>query len=329
MIERAAVISGTGASLPEKIVTNFDLEKLVETSDEWITTRTGIKERRVAREGETMSQFALEASRRAMDAAGVSAADLGMIICATVTPDQPIPSTSCLIQDRLGARSAPAFDMSAGCSGFLYALTVAHQFIRTGAHRHILVIGAELLTKYLDWSDRTTCILFADGAGAAILSASEEPGRGVLATALHSDGSMYDLITLPGGGAAHPPTAETLRQGLHFIRMKGNEVFKIAVRSIEEVCREVLTKAGVSASDVRLFVPHQANKRIIDAVGSRLGVPDDRIYLNIDRTGNTSSASIPIALDEVVRKGMLKQGDIVLFAAFGAGLTWGAALVRW
>jgi 3-oxoacyl-[acyl-carrier-protein] synthase III len=326
---RTAIISGTGSSLPEKIVTNFDLEKIVETTDEWITTRTGIRERRVAREGETMSQFAVEASRRALDMAGVSPMDLDMIVCATVTPDMPIPSTSCLIQDRLGARRASAFDLSAGCSGFIFALSVAQQFIQSGTHRHILVIGAELLTKYLDWTDRTTCILFADGAGAVILSASDDPGRGIAASSLHTDGSMADYITLPGGGTIHPPTAETVRSGLHFIRMKGNETFKIAVRSIEEVCREVLKAAGVAPGEVDLFVPHQANKRIIDAVGHRLGLPAEKVYLNIDRTGNTSSASIPIALDEANRKGLIRRGDKVLFAAFGAGLTWGAALLRW
>ena len=329
MNEPTAVISGTGSSLPEKIVTNFDLEKLVETSDEWITTRTGIRERRVAREGESMSQFAIAASRCAIQAAGLQSADIDLIICATVTPDMPIPATSCIIQERLGARRAAAFDLSAGCSGFIYALSVGHQFIRSGMYRQILVIGAELLTKYLDWSDRTTCILFADGAGAVVLSRSDDPTRGILASSLHADGSMADFITLPGGGTNNPPTEATVKQGLHFIRMKGNETFKIAVRSIEEVCREVCAAGGLAPSAVDLFVPHQANKRIIDAVGSRLGLDPAKVYLNIERTGNTSSASIPIALDEASRKGLIKQGDRVLFAAFGAGLTWGAALVRW
>jgi 3-oxoacyl-[acyl-carrier-protein] synthase-3 len=325
----SAVITGTGASLPEKILTNQDLERMVETTDEWITTRTGIRERRVAREGETMSQFAVQASVRALEMASLDPALLDLIICATVTPDMPIPATSCTIQERLKARKAAAFDLSAGCSGFVYALSIAHQFIRTGVYRNVLVIGAELLTKYLDWSDRTTCILFADGAGAVVLSATDEPGRGVLSTRIHADGSMADYITLPGGGTIHPPTAESVRAGLHFIRMKGNETFKIAVRSIEEVCREVLDDAGVKPSEVDLFVPHQANRRIIDAVGSRLGISSDRVYLNIERTGNTSSASIPIALDEANRKGLIAPGSRVLFAAFGAGLTWGAALLRW
>jgi len=327
--EPRAVIIGTGASLPEKILSNLDLEKMVETSDEWITTRTGIRERRVAREGETMSQFAVLAAVRALEMARLPAAEVDLIICATVTPDMPIPSTACLIQHRIGATRAVAFDISAGCSGFLYALSIAHQFIRTRMYRKVLVIGAELLTKYLDWTDRTTCILFADGAGAVVLSAEEGGERGIVTTALHTDGSMADYITLPGGGTLHPPTEESVRNRMHFIRMKGNETFKLAVRSIEDVCREVLAASGVTPAEVDLFVPHQANLRIIDAVGSRLGVPKEKVYLNIAKTGNTSSASIPIALDEANRKGLVHEGDRVLFAAFGAGLTWGAALARW
>jgi 3-oxoacyl-[acyl-carrier-protein] synthase-3 len=328
-VDIPALITGTGASLPERKLTNFDLEKMVETTDEWIRTRTGISERRVAGEGDSMSQYAVEASRRALEMAGLDAGSVDMIICATVTPDMPIPSTSCLIQDKLGAKRAAAFDLSAGCSGFIYGLSVAHQFIRNGIYRHVVVIGAELLTKYLDWSDRTTCILFADGAGAVVLSRGEEAGRGILSSTLHTDGSMFDFITLPGGGVLNPPTERTVKEGLHYIRMRGNETFKIAVRSLEEVCREVLDAAGVPASDVSIFVPHQANHRIISAVGSRLGIEPGRVYVNIDRIGNTSSASIPIALDEANRAGRIRKGDRVLFAAFGAGLTWGAALLRW
>jgi len=323
-------VTGTGGSLPEKILTNRDLEKLVETSDEWITTRTGIRERRVARPDETMSKFAVQASVRALEMAKLPAASIDLMICATVTPDMPIPATACLIQNRIGAARAAAFDLSAGCSGFIYALSVAHQFVRTGTYRNILVIGAEVLTRYLDWTDRTTCILFADGAGAVVLSADPEAeGRGIIASAIHTDGSMADFITLPGGGTLHPPTEESVKQGLHFIRMKGNETFKLAVRSIEDVCREVLGAAGIGPDDIDLFVPHQANARIIDAVGNRLGIPKEKVYLNIDRTGNTSSASIPIALDEANRKGLVKRGDRILFAAFGAGLTWGASVLRW
>ena len=323
-----AVILGTGHALPEKVVTNADLEKIVDTSDEWITTRTGIRERRVAESTDYLSQYASAASRRALEAAGVAAADVDLLICATVTPDMPIPATACFIQEQLGASRGPAFDIQAGCSGFLYALSVARQFIATGQARTALVIGAELLTKYLNWEDRTTCVIFADGAGAVILGRGEEP-YGILASALHTDGKMADFICLPGGGTRHPTTAATIREGMHFIRMKGNETFKLAVRSMEEVCREVTDEAGVDLQSIDLFIPHQANKRITDAVGSRLGIDEAKAVVNIERVGNTSAASIPIALDECVRDGRAKRGDYVLFAAFGAGLTWAASLVRW
>jgi len=328
MSSRSAVISGTGMSVPARVVTNADLEKIVDTSDEWIVTRTGIRERHVARDDEYMSQFATEAARKALEAASVDPADVDLVICATVTPDMPIPATSCTLQHGLGCRKAAAFDIQAGCSGFIYAQSVAKQFLLTSRYRHVLVIGAELLTKYLDWSDRGTCVIFADGAGATLMSAGEPP-RGVLASVLHTDGSMLDFITLEGGGSMHPPTAETVKNRLHYIRMKGNETFKIAVRMIEEVSREALELAGLTPSDVDWFIPHQANLRIIDAVGKRLGISDERCYVNIDRYGNTSAASIPIALDEVVRSGRVERGQIVLMAAFGAGVTWAASVVRW
>lgn len=328
MGSRSAIITGTGRALPSRVVTNNDLEKIVDTSDEWIRTRTGIRERRIAGEHEVMSQFALEASREALAMAGLAPEDIDLIICATVTPDMPIPATACLLQNALGCRHAAAFDMSAGCSGFIYAQSVAKQFLLTGRTRHVLVVGAELLSKFLDWTDRTTCVIFADGAGAAVMSAGELP-RGVLASAMHTDGAMADFITLEGGGCLHPPTAKTVDRGLHYIRMRGNETFKIAVRQIEEVSREVLRTAGLAPSDVTWFVPHQANRRIIDAVGERLGIPAERCYVNIDRYGNTSAASIPIALDEAVRAGKVHSGDVVLMAAFGAGLTWAASVVRW
>ena len=328
MESRTAVITGTGRSVPSTVVTNHDLEKRVDTSDEWIRTRTGIRERRIAAEGEGVSVYAYEAGRQALESAGVDPKDVDMIIVATVTPDMPIPATACLLQHKLGCVNATAFDMQAGCSGFIYAQSVAKQFLVTGRLRHILVIGAELLSKYLDWNDRTTCILFADGAGAVVMSAGEPP-QGVLASAMHTDGTMTDFIYLPGGGAQNPPSHETLEKGLHYIRMRGNETFKMAVRSIEEVCREVLEAAELTPKDVDWFVPHQANRRIIDAVGHRLGIEDERCYVNIDRYGNTSAASIPIALDEAVREGRVKRGDVVLMAAFGAGLTWAASVVRW
>lgn len=325
---RSAIVTGTGMSVPDRVMTNHDLEKIVDTSDEWIRTRTGIRERRIAGPHEFMSQFAIEASRRALEMARVAPDQIELIICATVTPDVPIPATACFIQHALGCTEAAAFDMQAGCSGFIYAQSVAKQFIVSGRCKHVLVIGAELLSKFLDWTDRTTCVIFADGAGAVVMSEGNLP-QGVLASAMHTDGSMSDFICMQGGGSKHPASGETVSQGLHFIRMRGNETFKIAVRSIEDVSREVLAKAGLTPDDVTWLIPHQANQRIIDAVGERLGIPPERCYVNIDRYGNTSAASIPIALDEAVRAGKVKRGDVVLMAAFGAGLTWAASVVRW
>jgi 3-oxoacyl-[acyl-carrier-protein] synthase-3 len=324
----SAIISGTGMSVPERVVTNLELERMVDTSDEWIRTRTGIHERRIAAAGDALSTYGILAGRRAMEAAGVEPRDVDLVILATVTPDMPIPATACTIQHALGCSNAPAFDLAAGCSGFLYAQSVAKQFLINERLRHVLVIGAELLSKYLDWTDRSTCVIFADGAGAALMSRGELP-RGVLASALKTDGSLADLICMPGGGVLHPPGQAMIDQRLHYIQMKGNETFKMAVRSIEEVCREVLHKAGLTSADVDWFVPHQANQRIIDAVGARMEIPAERCYVNIDRYGNTSSASIPIALDEAVRSGKIRRNQIVLMAAFGAGLTWGAAVIRW
>jgi 3-oxoacyl-[acyl-carrier-protein] synthase-3 len=324
----SAIISGTGMSVPDRVLTNLDLEKLVDTSDEWITTRTGIRERRIAADEDSLSRYCVEAGRGALEAAGVAPDEVDLVILATVTPDMPFPATACTIQHQLGCKHAPAFDLSAGCSGFLYGLSVAKQYLVTERVRHILVIGAELLSKYIDWTDRSTCVIFADGAGAALMSRGERP-RGVLASALHSDGSMVDYICMPGGGALHPPSHAMIDRRLHFIQMRGNETFKMAVRSLAGVCQEVLEAADLGTDDVDWFVPHQANRRIIDAVGQRLKLPSERCYVNIERYGNTSSASIPIALDEAVRAGKIREGDIVLMAAFGAGLTWGASVVRW
>ncbi len=328
MTAGTAIISGTGMSVPARVVTNRDLEKLVDTSDEWIIARTGIRERRIAGPDETLAQHAARAGELALEAASVSPEDVDLIILATVTPDMPIPATACTVQQRLGCRRAWAFDMQAGCSGYIYAQSVAKQFLLTGKARQVLVIGAELLSRYLDWEDRTTCVIFADGAGATLMT-SGEPPRGVLASALHTDGSMADFITMPGGGSLHPPTVQTLQERLHFVKMRGNETFKIAVRSLEEVSREVLEAAGLRSTDVDWFIPHQANGRIIDAVGERLGIGPERCFVNIDRYGNTSAASIPIALDEAVRSGRVRRGHVVLMAAFGAGLTWAASVVRW
>jgi 3-oxoacyl-[acyl-carrier-protein] synthase-3 len=326
--ERRAVIIGTGSSLPGRILPNSELEKMVDTSDEWIATRTGIRERRVATEGESMSTFAIAAGQEALRAAQVDAGDIDLLICATVTPDMPIPSTACIIQDRLGARRAAAFDLAAGCSGFLYGLSVAERFLASPQYNHVLLIGAEVLSKYVDWTDRTTCVLFGDGAGAAVLRAGAPP-YGVLSSTLRADGSLADYIQVPAGGTREPASARTIAEGRHYIKMKGNETFKMAVRSMEDSARQALEMAGLAPSDINLFIPHQANRRIIDAIGGRLGLREDQVHVNIERVGNTAAASIPVALDEAVKQNRLKRGDVVLFAAFGTGLTWGAAVCRW
>jgi 3-oxoacyl-[acyl-carrier-protein] synthase III len=328
MGEVRAAILGTGRSYPEGVLTNADLEKMVETSDEWITTRTGIKERHRAAEGEYTSLFAVRASRQAIERARIDPADIGLVICATVSPDQILPSTGCLIQAELGANKAAAFDLVAACSGFLYGLTMANQMVRSGQVRYALVIGSEVLTRYVDYSDRSTCVLFGDGAGAAVVGATEED-RGILATRIYSDGRFAEHLYSPGGGTRIPPTAETLASGQHFFKMKGNELFKIAVRSMADVSREVLDEAGYNAEDVKLFIPHQANQRITDAVADRLKVDSSIVYSNIAHHGNTSSASIPIALDECVEMGKVGEGDLVLLASFGGGVTWGGVLIKW
>jgi 3-oxoacyl-[acyl-carrier-protein] synthase-3 len=322
-------ITGTGRSVPEKILTNADLEKLVDTSDEWIMTRTGIRERRVAGPDESLSTFAIPAARAALEMAGVAGKEVDLVICATVTGDTPFPATANLIQDRIGATRAASFDLAAGCTGFVYALGVAQQFIESGGAKTALVVGGEVLTKVVDWTDRGTCVLFGDGAGAVLLQATAEEDRGVIGSALHSDGSLGDLICLPGGGSRHPVSPQLFDSGLAYIKMKGNETFKIAVRSLVEVSDEALTQCGLGHQDVAWFIPHQANQRIIDAVGQRLEIREGHTYVNIDRYGNTSAASIPIALDELNRAGRIDPGDVLLFSAFGAGLTWGANVVRW
>ncbi len=323
-----AKITGTGSSVPEKILTNFDLERIVDTSDEWITTRTGIKERRIASAGEYTSTFATGAAEKALAMAGVDPAELDLIIVATVTPDFPFPATACILQDNLKASKAAAFDISAACSGFIYGLSVADKFIRTGTVKKALVIGAEILTRIVDWTDRNTCCLFGDGAGAAVLEASEGES-GILSTHIHSDGTYWELLNQPGVGNRNPACQKTLDDKLIYINMQGNEVFKLAVRAMDEAAHEALAANGLSTADIDLFIPHQANRRIIDAIGKRMGLSEDQLYINLERYGNTSSASIPLALDEANRSGRIKSGDIVLFDAFGGGLTWGSALVRW
>ena len=325
--QRRSVILGTGSELPSKVVTNHDLEKMVETSDEWITVRTGIKERRVLEEGKGNADMAFRAAQRALADANIEAGDLDAIIMGTVTPDYPFPSSACVLEDMLGARNVFSFDVGAACSGFLNALSVADSFIRTGQINNALVVGSDALTRLLNWQDRGTCILFGDGAGAVVLGASEN-GSGILSTRLRTDGSYVKTLYVPAGGSLKPATPETVRRNEHTITMNGKEVFKIAVRSMEEISRQALAEADVPVSAVSLVIPHQANRRIIVALAERLGIPMERVMVNVDKYGNTSAASIPVALDEAKRQGKIKPGDIVLLNAFGAGFAWGAAVVR-
>lgn len=321
-------ISGTGSYLPATILTNEEIEKKVKTSSQWIIERTGIRERRVADESEATSDLAGKAAEKALEAAGISAGDLDLILVATSTPDMFFPSTACIVQSYLQAGHAAAFDINAACSGFLYALSIADQYIRGGTAENILVIGSEVMSRIIDWSDRNTCVLFGDGAGAVILSGTKEE-EGILSTHLHSDGKLWDLIQVPGGGSRIPPSQAMLDAGLPFIKMKGNETFKVAVRTLEEAVLETLKANGIQASEISLLIPHQANVRIIRAVAQRLGFSMDKVMVNVERYGNTSAASIPIALDEAVRTGRIHKGDLILFEAFGAGLTWASALIRW
>lgn len=324
----SAGILGTGSYLPEEVITNQDLEQIVETSDAWIRERTGIRERRRAREDQATSDLCLEAARRALADADVAPEDLDLIIVATVTPDMAFPATGCLVQDQLGARKAWAFDLEAGCSGFLYGLALGSQLIATGYARYILLIGAETFSRIVNWADRNTCVLFGDGAGAVVLGPVPQ-GYGVLASQMGADGAGGKFLFQPAGGARLPATEETVRRRLHTIHMQGREVFRFAVRYMEEVSLAVLGECGLQPADVDLFVPHQANWRIIDATRRRLGLPEEKVVVNLDRYGNMSSASIPVALDEVSRGRRLKRGDRILMATFGAGFTWGAAVLKW
>ncbi len=327
MTNQNAGIIGMGHAYPEGILTNADLEKIVETSDEWITTRTGIKQRHKARVDEYTSQFGSLAAKQAIERSGVNVADIELVICATTTPDQIMPSTGALIQAQIGAVNAAGMDIFAACSGFLYGLTMVESMIRTGQVKYALVIGAEVLTKYVDYTDRGTCVIFGDGAGAAVLG-PVNGGKGILATKIKSDGRYAEQLYSPGGGTKLGTTHETIDNGDHFFKMKGNELFKIAVRSMADISSEMLEKSGYTVDDIDLVVPHQANQRITDAVASRLGVPEEKVYSNIARLGNTSSASIPIALDECIQSGKIKEGSLVLLTAFGGGVTWGGTVVR-
>jgi 3-oxoacyl-[acyl-carrier-protein] synthase-3 len=328
-IERpGSQIIGTGAYAPEKVLTNHDLARIVDTSDEWIRERTGIAERRIAGDGEAASDMAFEAARRALEAAGLSARDLDMIIVGTVTGDVPLPACAALLQRKLGVSTIPAFDISAACAGFIYGLSIADQFLRTGARKRVLVVGVELLSRALNWQDRMTCVLFGDGAGAAVLAPADGDGRGVLSTQIYTDSSLADSLCIRAGGSREPLTPEALAEQRHKVFMVGSDIFKIAVKNLTSASRAALDSAGFAPSDVTWVVPHQANLRIIAQVALRLGIPLERFVLNIERYGNTSSASIPLALDEAVRDGRIKRGDTVLMSALGAGISWGSALLR-
>lgn len=305
-------IIGTGIALPEKVLTNFDLEKMVDTSDEWITTRTGIKERRIA-ENETVTELAYRASKEALKNSCVEPSELDLIILATLTPEKRFPSTACLVQAKLGAQKVYSFDISAACSGFIYALDIADSFIKAGKAKRVLVIGAEKLSEAVDWTDRSTCVLFGDGAGAVVLENSNTESD-ILSSVMYSEGSLEELLYADKCG---------------YIRMKGRELFRFAVRAMEEACKEALKKAGVDTKDVSLVIPHQANVRIINALAEKLGIPQERVFVNIHRYGNTSAASIPIALHEAIKEGKIRRGDLILLTAMGGGLTWGAMVLRY
>jgi len=318
---------GLGFYVPEKVMTNAELEKLVETSDEWIRTRTGISERRIAAEGENTSDLALKAAQAALADAKLEPADLGLLIVATMTPDMPCPATACILQAKLGAPQAAATDVAAACSGFLYGMVMAQQFVATGTYKNVLVVGAEILSRVVDWTDRGTCVLFGDGAGAAVIGPTTQ-GQ-ILSTVLGSDGTKADLLKVPAGGAAQPASAQSVQDRAHFLKMNGTEVFKHAVRGMSEAALAAVKKAGLKPEQIACVVPHQANVRIVQAVVERAGIPLGKVFLNVDRYGNMSAASTIVALCEAVRDGRIKKGDYVLLVVFGAGLTWGAAVLRW
>ena len=328
--ELSVFIRAIGVHTPERKLTNAELSTMVDTSDEWIKTRSGIAERRIAAPGENPSDMGAKAAAKTLERAGLTPADVDLLIVATMTPDVPFPSTACLLQAKLGLRrDIPCFDVSAACSGFVYALQVAKDMMRSGAYRRTLVVGTEKLSSVVDWSDRTTCVLFGDGAGAVLLETTPEKNVGLLGNLLGADGNNAELLHCAGGGSAAPATADSLRDGKHFLRMNGKEVFRHAVRVMAESCERVLAKCDVKSEQVAWFIPHQANSRILEAVASQLNVGMDRFPSNLERYGNTSAASIPLALEEAWKDGKIKHGDLVLIVAFGAGLTWGATLLRW
>jgi 3-oxoacyl-[acyl-carrier-protein] synthase-3 len=325
---RTCSITGVGSYVPEKILTNADLEKMVETSDEWITSRTGIKERRIAAADEFTSDMAAKAAQRAMKMAGVTAEQIDLIIVATISPDMPFPSTACLVQQKIGAKRSAAFDLEAACSGFIYGLEVGQQFILSRTYETVLVVGAEKLSAITDWTNRNTCVLFGDGAGAAILQ-HRENSHGLLTTVMGADGSKADLLSMPGGGSACPASQQTVADRLHFLRMDGKETFKNAVQAMVSASNEAMRRCDIDITKIKCVIPHQANQRIVDAVGERLKAAPEQIFVNLHKYGNTSAASVAIALDEAVAAGKVSRGDLILLIVFGAGLTWGAAVIEW
>lgn len=323
-----ASITGIGSYLPNKVLTNYDLEKMVDTSNDWIIQRTGIKERRIVENGVTTSDLATQASLRAMEDAGVSPKDLDMIITSTITPDHIFPSTSCYIQQKIGATRACAFDILAACAGFIYAMSIGQSFINSGAMKTILVVGAECLSKITDYTDRATCVLFGDGAGAVVIQ-RDPIKHEILSSHLAADGSEADVLIMPGGGARNPASLESVHQRLHYIQFKGKEVFKLAINNITNLILETTRENGLTLNDIDLIIPHQSNLRIIEATMEKLGLPMEKAFVNIDKYGNTSSASVPIAIDEARKEGRLRKGNIVMLVAFGGGLTWGSSVIRW
>jgi len=327
--QKSIVIKGMGSALPEKILTNKYFEKMVDTDDEWITTRTGIKERRVAGDDLQVSELAAQAARKAMDSAGVKAEDIDMIIVATLTSEMVSPGTSCLVQKKLGCAQIPCFDLNAACSGFIYSLEVGRAMMLSGDYQNVLVIGAEKLTAFTDYQDRSTCILFGDGAGAAVLTKIDEPNQGILGCKIGANGENAELIQIPGGGSFKPASEQTVKDREHYLKMNGREVFKVAVRGMSQAAVEILEKHQIDSSDLKCLIPHQANIRIIEAIAKAVDIPMERMFVNIQKYGNTSAASIPIAMDEAKSERNFKHGDPILLVAFGAGLTWAASVIRW
>ena len=325
---RTCSISGVGSYVPAKVLTNAELARMVETTDEWITTRTGIKERRIAAKNEFTSDLATQAALRAMRRAGVTASHLDLIVVATITPDMPFPSTACLVQRKLGAYRAAAFDLEAACSGFIYGLEIAQQFIMSRTYDTVLVIGAEKLSSIVDWEDRNTCVLFGDGAGAAVLQ-NRPNSHGLLTAVMGADGRKANLLFMAGGGSRCPASSESVAAGLHYARMEGKETFKSAVQAMQTAAEEALRRCEIDISRIKCIIPHQANRRIIEAVGERLGARSEQVFINVHKYGNTSAASVAIALDEAVSSGRVQRGDLILLVVFGAGLTWGAAVIEW